>query len=101
EESAGAKELFDGWLRPLAALGGRRNLDAKIGATCHLSCKAAGVPGFNPVQDYTVYDVRMHHTNADTYERVREEDLKQNAIVLAWFAWNTAMMDGAFPRDFK
>ena len=23
----------------------------------------------------------MHHTNVDLYERVREQDLKQNAIV--------------------
>jgi carboxypeptidase Q len=101
EQSAGAKELFDGWLRPLTSLDARRNIDASIGSTDHLSFKAVGVPGFNPVQDYTGYDVRMHHTNVDTYERVREQDLKQNAIVLAWFAWNAAMLEGPFPRDFK
>ena len=32
------------------------------------------------------------------YERVREEDLKQNAAVLAWFAYNAAMTDQAFTR---
>ena len=42
--------------------------------------------------------MRTHHTNADTYERVRHDDLKQNAIVLAWFAYNAATMDGRFPR---
>src|SRR5262245_11898404 len=31
EQSAGARELFDGWLRPLTDLNGRRNIDAGIG----------------------------------------------------------------------
>jgi len=48
------------------------------------------VPGFNPIQEYKDYDVRMHHTNVDLYERVREQDLKQNAVVMAWFAWQAA-----------
>jgi hypothetical protein len=34
----------------------------------------------------------------DTYERVREQDLKQNAIVLAWFAWEAANTDRSIPR---
>lgn len=48
---------------------------------------------------HTTYDVRTHHTNVDTYERVREEDLKQNALCLAWFAYKAAMMDRRFPRN--
>jgi carboxypeptidase Q len=101
EQSAGAKTLFDAWLEPLQNLDGRRNIMQGIGSTDHLSFKAVGIPAFNPVQDYSTYDVRTHHTNVDTYERVREQDLKQNAVVLAWFAYKAAMMDGKFPRDFK
>ena len=98
ENSAPAQALFDSWLAPLRDLDARRNVLPGITNTDHLSFKAAGVPGFNPIQDYVTYDVRTHHTNMDTYERVREQDLKQNAIVLAWFAYNAAMMDGRFPR---
>lgn len=98
EESAGAKALFDAWLAPLGDLDGRRNVIAGITNTDHLSFKAAGLPGFTPIQDYATYDVRTHHTNVDTYERVREQDLKQNAVVLAWFAYNAAMMNERFPR---
>ena len=101
EQSSGAKTLFDAWLQPLQNLDGRRNITQGIGNTDHLSFKAVGIPAFNPVQDYSTYDVRTHHTNVDTYERVREQDLKQNAVVLAWFAYKAAMMDGKFPRDFK
>jgi len=98
ENSAPAKALFDAWLEPLKDLGMRRNVIAGIGNTDHLSFRAAGVPGFNPIQEYKDYDVRMHHTNVDMYERVREQDLKQNAIVMAWFAWQAANTDQAIPR---
>ena len=98
EENAAAKSLFDAWLTPLRDLDGRRNVAAGITNTDHLSFKAVGVPGFTPIQDYSTYDVRTHHTNVDTYERVREQDLKQNALVLAWFAYNAAMMTDRFPR---
>jgi Zn-dependent M28 family amino/carboxypeptidase len=98
QESEPAKVLFDKWLEPLKDLGMRRNVIAGIGNTDHLSFRAASVPGFNPIQEYTDYDVRMHHTNVDTYERVREQDLKQNAIVMAWFAWQAANTTERLPR---
>ena len=43
-----------------------------IGNTDHVSFIRAGMPGFNPVQDYDDYDVREHHTNVDTAERVMD-----------------------------
>ncbi len=98
EQSPAARALFDRWLAPLRDLDARKNVAEGITNTDHLSFKAVGVPGFTPIQDYTTYDVRTHHTNADTYERVREQDLKQNAVVLAWFAYNAAAMSERFPR---
>lgn len=98
ENSPEARTLFDRWIEPLKDVGVRRNIDAGIGSTDHVSFRDAGIPGFNPVQDYMTYDVRTHHTNVDTHERVREEDLKQNAIVLAWFVYNAAMMNEKLPR---
>jgi carboxypeptidase Q len=98
ENDAAALALFDRWLAPLKDVGARRNIPVGIGSTDHVSFREAGIPGFNPVQDYVTYDVRTHHTNVDTYERVREEDLRQNAIVLAWFVYNAAMTDAKLPR---
>jgi hypothetical protein len=98
ENSAAAKAVFDDWLKPLTALDARRNVLPGITNTDHLSFKAAAVPAFNPVQDYVDYDVRTHHTNVDTYERVREQDLKQNAVSLAWFAYRAGTMGNRFPR---
>ena len=98
QDSEPAKALFDTWLEPLKDLGMRKNVLPGIGSTDHLSFRAVGVPGFNPIQEYKDYDVRMHHTNVDLYERVREQDLKQNAIVMAWFAWQAANTAERIPR---
>ena len=98
QDSEPAKAIFDKWLEPLKDLGMRKNVIAGIGNTDHLSFRAAGVPGFNPIQEYKDYDVRMHHTNVDLYERVREQDLKQNAVVMAWFAWQAATTAERIPR---
>lgn len=98
QDSEPAKALFDAWLAPLTGTGARRNVIAGIGNTDHLSFRAAGIPGFNPIQEYKDYDVRMHHTNVDLYERVSEKDLTQNAIVMAWFAWQAANTDQRIPR---
>jgi carboxypeptidase Q len=98
QDSEPAKTLFDAWLAPLKDVGARRNVIAGIGNTDHLSFRAVGIPGFNPIQEYKDYDVRMHHTNVDLSERVSEKDLQQNAIVMAWFAWQAANTDQAIPR---
>ena len=98
ESTPAAKALFDKWIEPLKTIGVLRNIDRPIGSTDHVAFRQAGIPGFNPVQDYVTYDVRTHHTNVDTYERIREQDLKQNAAVLAWFAYNAAMTDEKLPR---
>jgi Zn-dependent M28 family amino/carboxypeptidase len=98
ENSAPAKALFDRWIEPLKDLGVRRNIEAGIGSTDHVSFREAGIPGFNPVQEYDTYDVRTHHTNVDSYDRVREQDLKQNAAVLAWFIYNASITAEKLPR---
>jgi hypothetical protein len=92
------RPIFDGWLEPLKAVGARRNVSEPVGATDHLSFIDAGVPGFNPIQDYVNYDVRTHHTNMDTVDRLNVDDLRQAAIVMATFAYNAANLDRKIPR---
>ncbi len=98
EENSAAKPILDAWLEPLRDLGARRNVIDKIGSTDHLSFIRAGIPGFNTVQDYTDYDVRTHHTNMDTFERLSEADLMESAILLATFVYHAAMRDEKIPR---
>ncbi|MBH16321.1 MAG: peptidase M28 [Gemmatimonadetes bacterium] len=98
QENAAAKKIFDAWLKPLINIGARKNVIENIGSTDHLSFSRAGLPGFNTLQDYQDYDVRTHHTNMDFYERVSEEDLRENAIVIASFLYHAAMRDEKIPR---
>ena len=86
------------WLKPLADLGATIATPKGIGATDHLSFKNVGLPGFQAVQDYTDYDVRTHHTNMDTAERVPRDALKQAATVMASILYHAAMRDEKIPR---
>ncbi len=98
EENQAVRPIFDAWLGALKDIGARKNIMDKIGSTDHLAFIAVGLPGFNTVQDYTNYDTRTHHTNMDFYERVKPDDLKEAAIVLATFAYQAAMREEKIPR---
>jgi hypothetical protein len=98
EENPAVQPIFDAWLEPLKDIGARRNVMDKIGSTDHLAFTRIGLPGFNTVQDYVDYDVRTHHTNTDFYERLKPDDLRQAAIVLATFAYHAAMREEKIPR---
>lgn len=98
EGNAAAKTIFDAWLAPFKDLGARQNILPGIGNTDHLSFKEVGLPGFNPIQDYTNYDVRLHHTQVDTAEYVKPEEMKQAAIVLASFVYHAAQRAERIPR---
>jgi hypothetical protein len=95
------RAIFDGWLEPFKNLGAKRNNLEPVGSTDHLSFIDAGVPGFNPIQDYVNYDIRTHHTNMDTNERVDEKDLQQAAIIMATFAYNSANLDRKIPHTSR
>jgi carboxypeptidase Q len=92
------RPIFDGWLEPLKPAGARRNIIEPVGSTDHLAFIDAGALGFNPIQDYVNYDIRTHHTNMDTVDRVDVKDIKQAAIVMATFAYDAANLDRKLPH---
>jgi carboxypeptidase Q len=92
------RPIFDSWLEPLKSIGARRNVGEPVGSTDHLSFIDAGAAGFNPIQDYGNYDIRTHHTNMDTVDRVNVDDIKQAAVVMATFAYQAANLDRKLPR---
>ncbi len=98
ENNAAVRPIFDAWLEPFTDLGARRNVPQGIGSTDHLNFIRNGVLGFNPVQDYVGYDVREHHTQVDTAERIDEADLKQAAVIMASFVWHAAERPERLPR---
>lgn len=58
----------------------------------------AGLPGFQFIQDEIEYG-RGYHTLADTWERLLLPNLRHNAIITAWMAWNAAMEDSLIPAS--
>ncbi len=92
------KDMFTDWLKPFADLGATGVTTSNTGGTDHLSFDAVGIPAFQFMQDPMEYQTRTHHTNMDVYDHLFMEDLKQAAIIVAAFVYNTAMMNELLPR---
>jgi carboxypeptidase Q len=94
----GVAPIFRSWLRPFHVQGASTLTLDTTGGTDHLSFHGAGVPGFQFVQDPVSYDTRTHHSNMDVWDHAIGEDLKQAAVVMATFVWQTAQRDAMLPR---
>ncbi|GGA90872.1 M20/M25/M40 family metallo-hydrolase [Puia dinghuensis] len=92
------RSIFTQWLQPFHDLGATTVTISNTGGTDHLSFDAVGLPGFQFIQDEIEYSTRTHHTNMDSYEHLREDDLKQIATIVAAFVYNTAQRDEKLPR---
>ena len=71
---------------------------SNTGGTDHQSFDAVGLPGFQFIQDEIEYNQRTHHSNMDVFDRIQADDMKQMAIILATFVYQTAMMDDKMPK---
>ena len=96
--NAGVAPIFRAWMEPFQDLGMTTLSMRDTGGTDHLSFDAVGIPGFQFIQDPMDYSTLTHHSNLDVYEHIRPDDLKQAAIVMASFVYNTAMRDEMLPR---
>ncbi|HEY2460350.1 MAG TPA: M20/M25/M40 family metallo-hydrolase [Candidatus Acidoferrum sp.] len=96
----GVRETMDRVLYPLAEAKdvglSEPSLRVETGSD-HIPFDEAGVPAFWCIQDNVDYD-RTHHSQADTLDRVRWDDLTEGAQVLAVFAYNVAQLPEMLPR---
>jgi len=95
-----ARETMDRVLNPLARAKDVGLAEPSLrteGGTDHVPFDEAGVPAFWCVQDNVDYDL-THHSQADTLDRVRWDDLTEGAQVLAVFAYNVAQLPEMLPR---
>lgn len=92
------RSLFKGWLEPFKEWNATTVTINNTGGTDHLAFDAVGLPGFQFIQDPIEYSTRTWHTTQDVSDRILEEDLKRSAVIMATFAYNTAMMDERLPR---
>ncbi len=98
ENNPAVVPIFRDWLSPLASLGAKDVVISKTGGTDHVFMQQVGIPGYQFIQDPLDYDSRTHHTNADTFDKLKGDDMRQGAIVLATVLLNAANMDKPLPR---
>jgi hypothetical protein len=90
--------IFDAWMKPFNNLGMTTLTIRDTGGTDHQSFDRVGLPGFQFIQDEVEYGTRTHHSTMDTYERIQEEDMRKNAVIVAAFAYHAANRDEKLPR---
>ena len=82
----------------LGIAGAIANKNRRLGGTDSASFAQAGLPGVGLGQDPIEYFTDTWHTNLDTYERIIEDDVKKDAIVVAAAVYQLAMRDDMPPR---
>ncbi|MES2987725.1 MAG: M20/M25/M40 family metallo-hydrolase [Pseudomonadota bacterium] len=98
QNNAAAMPIFTEWLKPFHSMGAETVTIRKSGGTDHVYFDAVGIPAFQFIQDPLDYGSLRHHTNLDTYDALKAEDLRQGAIILAAFLVNAANADKPLPR---
>jgi carboxypeptidase Q len=99
------RPLFRRWLMPFGEMKVGQNTYSASTVTVSnssgsdfLSFDAVGLNGLDFLQDDLEYETRTWHSNQDNYDRVIPEDVKEAAVIVAAFVYNSAMMDGKLPR---
>jgi hypothetical protein len=98
QENFAAQPIFEEWIKPLHDLGVTTIALRSTGGTDHEPFDWIGIPGFQFIQDPIDYMPNLHHTNQDIYDHCIPEDIVQSAVVMAVFAYHTAMRDQMLPR---
>ncbi|RPJ03473.1 MAG: M20/M25/M40 family metallo-hydrolase [Candidatus Aminicenantes bacterium] len=96
QENERVRRLFAAWMEPFRDFGMTALSIQSVGSTDHVSFDAAGLPGFQFIQDRI--GGTAGHTNMDFYDTLRAEDLMKNAVVEAFFVYQAAMADERVPR---
>ncbi len=92
------RPIFQQWIEPLRDLGVTTLAGRAVSGSDYVSFEDAGIPAFQFIQDRLEYNSRTHHSNMDYVDRVQRDDVLQMAVVVATFAYNTAMRDEKLPR---
>jgi len=82
-------------------VGATASRSRNLGGSDNTSFSQAGLPGIGMGQDPIEYNSHTWHTNLDTYERILEDDVKQDAVTVAWCVYQLAMRDDLLPRFAK
>jgi hypothetical protein len=99
EGNFAAAPVLQSWLQPLASLGAAAVVAERTGSTDHVFMVKLGLPAFQFIQDPLDYGSRTHHTDLDTFDHLRADDLRQAAVVLATVLLNAAESEAPLPAN--
>ncbi|MFS0735424.1 M20/M25/M40 family metallo-hydrolase [Sphingomonas sp. 1P06PA] len=98
ENNPAAMPIFREWLAPFASMGADTVAIQKTGGTDHVYMQHVGLPGFQFIQDPLDYESTTHHSNADSYDHLRGDDLRQASVIMATMLWKAANAPDPLPR---
>jgi len=98
EGNLAAEGMLGKWLTPFSGMGAGRVVTSKTGGTDHVFMQAIGLPGYQFIQDPLDYGSRVHHSNLDTLDHLRGDDLRQAATIMAAMLLQAANSDKDLPR---
>jgi len=99
EGNFAAAPLLKQWLAPFAPLGVSAVVAEPTGSTDHVGMVRIGLPAFQFIQDPLDYESRVHHSDLDTFDHLRTEDMRQGAVVLASVLLEAAQSDTPLPGN--
>ena len=95
-----ARKTIDATLAPLADLDLVQPWMERYYGSDYASFNDVGVPGFSLIGNQRDYDYdQTHHTQADTFDKIKEDGVVHHAQVLAGWAYNTARLPELLPRN--
>ena len=94
-----ARPIFEAWLKPFAYLGATTLTTLNTGGTDHMVFNAAGLPGFQFLQDPLDYETRAHHSSQDVYEEAVPDEMPGNAADQRALAAAFRMRDSVHSRE--
>jgi hypothetical protein len=98
EGNFGVVPIFREWLAPFSSMGANTVVAESTLGTDHVFLSQLGLPAFQFRQDPLDYESRVHHTDLDTYDHLRPEDLRQASVVLATVLMIAANTEKPLPR---
>ena len=92
------RPIFDDLFKPFHYLGVSTTSILNAGGSDHLVFDALNIPSFQFMQDPQFDLTHQWHASMDVYELAVEEDIKQQAVVMASLIYHVAMRDELLPR---
>jgi hypothetical protein len=99
EGNFAAVPVLRNWLAPFDSLGASRVVAQRTNGTDHEMMAGMGLPAFQFIQDPLDNDSKAHHSNVDTFDHLRIDDLRQAAVILATVLLQAAESDTPLPRN--